>query len=284
MTDILTQDEIDQLLSAISSGDATQEDFHPSTRDHKKVRIYDFKRPAFLTKPQLNILEIVFKEYARELSIFFTEKLNTNISVYLNFLDQYSFDEFKRSIGDPSFITTLYADPLPGNMFTAISHKGALKLLTLYRKLETNDIENPSNIEELESFLIPMHTGVFRAAFGELIDIRNRVCKSFTDPFDLNTISQETMCLQASLSFEITKEEYTIDICIPRTTLAKLIPKLTIYHYSQPKDIREFHLDNIDIPATIRFKDSVNMSLEQANALKPGDYFILPSKQIELAI
>ena len=44
MNEVLSQDEIDQLLTAISSGETEQEDFRPVS-DTRKIKIYDFKRP-----------------------------------------------------------------------------------------------------------------------------------------------------------------------------------------------------------------------------------------------
>ena len=43
MTEVLSQDEIDQLLTAINAGDEP-EDIRPAA-DSRKIKIYDFKRP-----------------------------------------------------------------------------------------------------------------------------------------------------------------------------------------------------------------------------------------------
>ncbi|MDR1466591.1 MAG: flagellar motor switch protein FliM, partial [Treponema sp.] len=44
MIETLSQDEIDQLLTAINSGDTEPEDFRPAA-DTRKIKLYDFKRP-----------------------------------------------------------------------------------------------------------------------------------------------------------------------------------------------------------------------------------------------
>ena len=49
MNEVLSQDEIDQLLTAISSGETEQEDFRP-VNDTRKIKIYDFKRPDKFSK------------------------------------------------------------------------------------------------------------------------------------------------------------------------------------------------------------------------------------------
>ena len=45
MNEVLSQDEIDQLLTAISSGDTEADDFKP-VNSARKIKIYDFKRPV----------------------------------------------------------------------------------------------------------------------------------------------------------------------------------------------------------------------------------------------
>jgi len=45
MNEVLSQDEIDQLLTAISSGDTEADDFKP-VNSARKIKIYDFKRPT----------------------------------------------------------------------------------------------------------------------------------------------------------------------------------------------------------------------------------------------
>ena len=52
MNEILSQDEIDQLLSAISSGQSDVDEYKPVS-DTRKIKIYDFKRPDKFSKEQI---------------------------------------------------------------------------------------------------------------------------------------------------------------------------------------------------------------------------------------
>ncbi|MBO7135675.1 MAG: flagellar motor switch protein FliM, partial [Spirochaetaceae bacterium] len=58
MNEVLSQDEIDQLLTAISSGETEQEDFRPVS-DTRKIKIYDFKRPDKFSKEQIRTVSIM---------------------------------------------------------------------------------------------------------------------------------------------------------------------------------------------------------------------------------
>ena len=51
MTDVLSQDEIDQLLNAINTGQSETDDYK-AVSDTRKIKIYDFKRPDKFSKEQ----------------------------------------------------------------------------------------------------------------------------------------------------------------------------------------------------------------------------------------
>ena len=73
MGDVLSQNEIDSLLAALSSGELDVEDMQE--KDEKQVKNYDFSRPAKFSKEHLRTLGMIFEHYGRLLS--------TNLPVYL---------------------------------------------------------------------------------------------------------------------------------------------------------------------------------------------------------
>ena len=66
MSDILSQNEIDNLLQALSSGEVDAEEMKASSE--KQVKNYDFSRPSKFSKEHLRTLEIIFEHYGRLLS------------------------------------------------------------------------------------------------------------------------------------------------------------------------------------------------------------------------
>ena len=65
-SEILSQPDIDELLKAIEEG---EEDFSP-VRDHRKIKIYDFKRPDKFSRLELRDISNVSEIYAKELRRF----------------------------------------------------------------------------------------------------------------------------------------------------------------------------------------------------------------------
>ncbi len=64
MNEILSQDEIDQLLSAISSGQSDVDEYKPVS-DTRKIKIYDFKRPDKFSKEQIRTVQIMHETFSR---------------------------------------------------------------------------------------------------------------------------------------------------------------------------------------------------------------------------
>ena len=63
MSDVLSQSEIDSLLSALSTGEFDVND--TAEVSVKTVKDYDFARPSKFSKEHLRTLEIIFEHYGR---------------------------------------------------------------------------------------------------------------------------------------------------------------------------------------------------------------------------
>ena len=59
MGDVLSQNEIDSLLAALSTGELDVEEIKDS--NEKQVKEYDFARPSKFSKEHLRTLEIIFE-------------------------------------------------------------------------------------------------------------------------------------------------------------------------------------------------------------------------------
>lgn len=87
MADILSQDEIDALLSTVSddptgsgSGGDESEDFDEYAPDFvpKKISVYDFRRPDRVSKEQLRSIRNLHDKFARNFSSNLSSFLKKN--------------------------------------------------------------------------------------------------------------------------------------------------------------------------------------------------------------
>ncbi len=138
MSDILSQDEVDALLSAVSSGDldegssdsggggqasydtGMQETVAPDMGD-RSVSIYDFRRPDRVSKDQMRTLQNLHENYARLLSTTLTSYLRSLVEIELVSVDQLTYSEFIMSISNPSCIYIFQMEPLEGKAIFEIN-------------------------------------------------------------------------------------------------------------------------------------------------------------------
>ena len=76
MAEILSQEEIDELLSALSTGEVAVEKAQHESRQ-RRVKKYDFRRPDKFSKEQLRTIQMVHDTFARLLSSSLSAFLRT---------------------------------------------------------------------------------------------------------------------------------------------------------------------------------------------------------------
>jgi len=129
MSDILSQEEVDALLSAVSS-EGTESDLstlaaggeaEPEESADKTLSLYDFRRPDRVSKDQMRTLQNLHEGYARQFSTTLTNFLRTFVEIELISVDQLTYSEFVMSISNPSCIYVFKMEPLEGSAIVEIN-------------------------------------------------------------------------------------------------------------------------------------------------------------------
>src|SRR4051812_34881469 len=115
MSDILSQEEVDALLNAVSTGSLVPDSIgdkpasdassgSPDDDREKSVILYDFRRPDRVSKDQMRTLQNLHDGYARLLSTTLSSYLRTLVEIDIVSVDQLTYSEFMMSISNPSCI------------------------------------------------------------------------------------------------------------------------------------------------------------------------------------
>ena len=96
MGDILSQDEIDQLLNALNSGELDADEIKENTE--KQVKNYDFARPSKFSKDHLRTLEIIFEHFGRMLATELTVQLRKTVQVEVVNSEAVTYSEFSNAL------------------------------------------------------------------------------------------------------------------------------------------------------------------------------------------
>ncbi len=113
MAEILSQEEIDALLSAVSFGEEVQVQTE-AAKTERIINTYDFRHPARVSKDQLRTLQNLHDNFARLLSATFSTLQRAIIEINLVSVDQITYSEFIMSLSTPSCTYTFRMEPLDG--------------------------------------------------------------------------------------------------------------------------------------------------------------------------
>ncbi len=112
MAKILSQDEIDALLSNVSGEPEEALD----AEQKQKIAIYDFKHPSLVSKEQMRLLENIHEGVCRNFGVFLSAQLRMIVEMNLLAIDQIMYSEFVMSIAPPSSIYVCSTDT-PSSQF-----------------------------------------------------------------------------------------------------------------------------------------------------------------------
>jgi len=239
LSEVLSQSEIDALLAALTSGSVNVEDLKEEEKK-KKVRVYDFKRPNKFSKDQLNTLSNIYENYYRALNTHLSALLRTIVQVNLMSVEQLTYDEFTRSIPDPSIINIISLDPLPGNAIMEINPNISFVMLDRLLGGIGQGLENLRTLTEIERTVMELlgqkMVNLFREAWSTIISLSPRIEFIENNPQFAQITSATEMVVLISLETRIFERVGMINICIPYITLEPIISKLSVqFWYSSTR-------------------------------------------------
>ncbi|MCK5267981.1 MAG: flagellar motor switch protein FliM [Spirochaetes bacterium] len=291
MTEVLSQDEIDALLTAISTGESDTEEIKVVS-DQRKVKIYDFKRPDKFSKDQIRTLQMMHETFARLTTTSLSAQLRTLVHVHVASVDQLTYEEFIRSIPSPTTLAVINMDPLKGSSvleidpsitFTIIDRLfgGSGEATKISREL--TDIE----ISVMENIIVRILANL-RESWSNVIDLRPRLGNIETNPQFAQIVPPNDMVVLVTLETKVGEVEGMINFCIPYITIEPIISKLSAqYWYSSIRkgtttenlNLLKERLDSVFLFVKAELGE-VELSMNDVVNLSAGDTVLLPNAKI----
>ncbi|MCH5290398.1 MAG: flagellar motor switch protein FliM [Treponema sp.] len=231
MNEVLSQDEIDQLLQAISSGESESDDFKPVS-DTRRIKIYDFRRPDKFSKEQIRTVSNMHETFARLTTTSLSAQLRTLVHVHVASVDQLTYEEFIRSIPTPTTLAVINMDPLKGNAVLEIAPE--ITFIMIDRLFggsgDTGGKVNRdlTDIEQsvMEGIIVRILANM-REAWTQVIDLRPRLQQIETNPQFAQIVPPSEMVILVTLEIKIGEEAGMVNICIPYITIEPIVSKLS---------------------------------------------------------
>lgn len=280
MAEVLSQSEIDALLSALSSGELSAEEIRKEETE-RKIKNYDFKRAMRFSKDQIRSLTRIFENFSRLLTTYFSAQLRTYVQISVISVEQLPYEEFIRSIPKVTILNIFGVNPLDGKFVMEVNPNIAYAMLDRLLGGQGVGQEEVRSLTEIETTVMVRMFGRALEYFGEawrgVTDINPELDMLEVNPQFMQLVSPNETVAVVSLSSKIGETTGMINVCMPHVVLEPIMHKLSAHYWLNTKKARDNTAD----------LDALQKSLSRAAlpvAAQLGSSAISVSELLQLAI
>lgn len=227
----MSQNEIDDLLNALSAGEVDVKDIEDDGK--KKVKKYDFRRPEKFSKEQLRTLEIINENLARNVTNFLSGYLRCSVEVKVISTESMIFSEFNNSISNPAIIGMVDFSPLDGHVLLELGREIAFSMIDrILGGLGKNPIPKEKRaITEIEEVLV---RGIFdkvlimmKDAWSTIIELNPKLGNIETNSQFSQLFSPSESIALITLNVRVADSEGLMNLCIPFIVIEPILGNLS---------------------------------------------------------
>lgn len=289
MAEVLSQNEIDALLSALSSGELKPDEL-PKDEDKQKVKPYDFKSPQKFSKDHIRTLELIHDNYSRIISNYLTAQVRSNVKVKIESVQQITYEEFIHSVPNPTILTVFKMPPLSGSILFETNPQFVFQIIdVLLGGTGTGKFKNREFTDIDKNIIRHVNKGLIsnmKLAWEDVIDVEPEIEGLETNPALNQTMAPTEPVALITFSVEMNKSNTFINICIPYLSIEKVLDKLVVQYWFQENDeevLRESReklkkrLNIVDVSMTA-ILGNTNITINDFLKLSTGDVIALDNK------
>ncbi|MEE5989318.1 MAG: flagellar motor switch protein FliM [Lachnospiraceae bacterium] len=228
MGDILSQEEIDKLLNALSSGEVDAEEM--KNADERTVKDYDFKRPAKFSKEHLRTLELIFEHYGRLMSTNLPVYLRKNIQVSVISSETVTFNEFTNALSNPVILGIVNFQPLQGNILIDLTSSLGYAFIDRMLGGTGEPLDKLRDFSEIEMGILykimTVSAQLLREPWKNVIEVEPVLERIETNTQFAQIIAPNEMIAIVTLNVKMGEIEGFLNICIPFMTIETIIDNL----------------------------------------------------------
>ena len=192
---------------------------------------YDFRRPNKFNREHLRAFEIANETFARQFTTVLSTTLRSVSQVSLLSVSQLTYDEYMRSLPNPSYLAILALDPLPGAstfhvplpvVMTAIDRLLGGTGEGYYPERPLTDIEDVL-VRDLMSRVL--HELAY--AWESITEIEARVVQQESNPQFVQIAAPSDMVVAIAFEVRVGTQSGEATLCIPFTSVQPALDAIT---------------------------------------------------------
>ncbi|MGL5352412.1 MAG: flagellar motor switch protein FliM [Clostridium sp.] len=290
MAEVLSQSEIDALLSALSTGDVEESELLVKEEEMHKVKKYDFRSPQKFSKDHIRTLEMVHDSFARIISNYLSGQLRKNVKIDIQSVEQITYEEFIHSIPNPTIIGLFKMAPLQGNILLEINPDFSFQILDILLggtgdraciNKEFSDIDKnimKQVISDLISNLV--------LAWDDVLEVEPVLEELITNPSANQTLAPNEPVALINFAVEIGKKATYMNLCIPYLSIEKVLDRLIVQYWfhneenfgaEEAREKIKAGLETVEVSMRAELGD-VDITVDEFLKLVNGDVLRLEAK------
>lgn len=288
--DVLSQSEIDKLLSALSDGTVSAEEVK-ADEEQKKIKMYDFKRPDKFAKDQIRTLFMLHESFSRLLNTYLSTHLRTLVNVEVASVEQLTYQEFVQSLANPSVISVLAVPPLKGNIIMEINTEIAFSFIDRVFGGEGKTGLKPRVLTEIEEVVMKRFIDTamrqLQEAWLTVVEFSPTLEATESNPQFTQIVPPSDMVVIVTIQMKVGDVEGMMNICIPYLVLEPIMSKLTTTYWvasSVSKDddpeqvkILQKKIKRTEVPFVVQL-GSLDITINEFLTLGFGDVLQMDTK------
>ena len=295
VSDLLDQNEIDALLSAVDSGDVESNDEpEPVAATEVKraapivpradVQTYDFKRPERVSKDQMRSLETLHESFARNLGASLAASLRTICEVSVGQIEQLTYSEFVQSLPNPTCFNLLKSEELGGQLCLEMSPLIIFPIIDRMLGGSNAELFIPQRpltaIEEsLVARITDRATHHLSDAWSQVMPVKIELEAFESNPQLAQIVPPNETVVTIGLEVKLGAQAGTMSLCFPYQTIEQVMSKLSNQNWvgyesrrdadvSGPKVRDKVDQASVTLEAILA---TTSIKLSELMNLQPGD-------------
>lgn len=263
MNEVLSQNEIDDLLNALSSGEVIPESTANENKNNIKYKKYDVRSPKRFSKDDIRTLQLVHENYTRVISSYLTAQVRSSVHAKVELVDQVTYEEFIKSISIPTILCSYKMPPLNGTLLFETSPQFVFQILDImlggeglstYKARDFTEIEK-NIIRAVDSKLIEN----LRIAWEETVKVEPELISIETNPALNQTMAPNEPVAIIMMSVNINGINSMINMCIPYLAIENVLGKYAFKNWGTAINEKDRTEDRRKIESSVQ---NVSLCLE----------------------
>jgi flagellar motor switch protein FliM len=243
MSQVLSQNEVDALLSAVSDNKVDSDEGGGEDGQADGIVQYDLANQDRIIRGRMPTLDIIHDRFIRLFRVTLSTSLRKMANLSVNSTGPLKFSEFMNSLPLPSCLNILRLDPLRGAAVMVIESKLLYALVdsyfggndTPYTKIEGKDF-TPIEIKIARRVVLSAIDDLEKA-WEPVYPLRVGYSRTEINPQFVAVVPPSDVVIATTFDVELEKISGTIKIVIPYATLEPIKSKLSVGFQSEQLEV-----------------------------------------------